>query len=94
MAEATVRLAAALDRLEAALNRAGPGPGRPQGDFFAREERDALKRQMAALAAERNDLAKRLAAAETENARLQSVTAELSSGLDAAIGELKTVLEG
>lgn len=97
--DATRRLAAALDRLEGALAKpaiiqaeAGPAAGRQQGDLFAAEERDALRKQVSQLAAERDGLRRELEAARQENTRLQGLTTELSHGLDQAIGELKTVL--
>lgn len=97
--EATQRLAAALDRLEGALAtptaqaEAKPAAARGQGDLFAADERDALRKQLAQLAAERDGLRKELEAARQENTRLQGLTMELSDGLDQAIGELKTVLD-
>jgi uncharacterized protein (DUF3084 family) len=95
--DATRRLNAALDRLEGALGKpataAQPAPTRGQGDLFAADERDALRKQLAKLTAERDGLKQELDAAQQENTRLQGLTAELSNGLDHAIGELKTVLE-
>lgn len=101
--EATSRLAAAVTRLEGALSGAEAKPAaaapatqpatRGQGDLFAADERDALRKQLKALTAERDGLRKELETAQAENTRLQGLTAELSTGLDAAIGELKTVLD-
>lgn len=94
--EATERLAAAVGRVEGAL--AKPAPKKPatasgQGDLFAADEAQALRKQLAELSAERDGLRQELDAAREENGKLQTLTTELSSGLDAAIGELKTVLD-
>lgn len=94
--EATERLAAALARLEGALGKPPPkkgGGGAQQGDLFAADESQALRKQLTDLAAERDGLRQELDAARAENDKLQTLTTELSSGLDAAIGELKTVLD-
>ena len=97
--DATRRLTVALDRLEGALSQpAAAGDGkpvkaRPQGDLFDADERDKLRKQLAALAAERDKLRQELDATQQENTRLQGLTAQLSNGLDQAIGELQTVLD-
>ncbi|MEQ9638390.1 MAG: DUF4164 family protein [Alphaproteobacteria bacterium] len=94
--KATERLAAAIDRLEGALAKPAPkkgGGAAGQADLFGADESAALRKQLDALAVERDGLREELDAARAENGKLQILTAELSSGLDSAIGELKTVLD-
>ena len=80
---ATRRLAAALDALEAALER------RRSGD----RGEDALAAQVHALGTDRSKLASELDEQAARSRRLESTNREIAHRLDVAIDNIRSVLE-
>ncbi len=91
------RLEVALARIEASatrLRQAGRKDADPAGELGAlRSERDALGREVAALAEENRRLARALAEAAADRALLLSKAERISGRLDGAIHRLEAVLE-
>ncbi len=90
--EITERLAAALDRIEGAVT-AAEARRDAAGEIGDIDEGAAAER-VAAAEAERARLAGELEALQSEHVTLRETTDAVSERLDAAIGELRTVLEG
>lgn len=88
----------ALERLEAALGKrldqagAYQVPVGPIGDLA--RERDALRRDVAALGAECERLKATVRAAEEENRALREAGAAVASRLDGSISQIDRILEG
>lgn len=91
---ARARLEQAVWRLETALQDVNLRGGASAELAQLEAERDALAREVSDLKAERDRLAKELEGTRADNATLQEVTDDVSARLGAAIGELKSVLEG
>ena len=91
------RLEAALARIEASaarLRQSDRADTEPAGELAAlRSERDALGRDVAALAEENRRLARALAEAEADRAQLLTKAERISGQLDGAIHRLESVLE-
>ena len=91
------RLEAAMARIEASaarLRQSGRADADPAGELAVlRSERDALGREVAALAEENRRLARALAEAEADGAQLARKTERISGRLDGAIHRLESVLE-
>lgn len=79
---ATRRLAAALDGLEAALERRRETDGR----------QDALAAQLAALGADRSRLAADLDEQSARGRRLETISREIAGRLDAAMTTIRTIV--
>lgn len=96
--EAERHLSEALGRLEAALakrlDQAGAYqvPPGPVADLA--RERDALRRDVAALGAECERLRAAMRAAEDENRALREASAAVASRLDGSISQIDRILEG
>ena len=82
-AKPSERLEAALARLEAAAGKAAARGAGSKG----------MMERVAMLTAERDRLTKTLTAAERDRAKIKAATAMISSRLDGAIGEIKSVLD-
>ena len=81
---ATRRLMSALDALESAVER------RREAD----RDEDELATRIQALGADRSRLADELDGSLVKSRRLERVNREIADRLDAAIGRLKTLVEG
>ncbi|MBM3569876.1 MAG: DUF4164 family protein [Alphaproteobacteria bacterium] len=89
----TQQLASALARIETALGRieARARPARIESALTA--ERDRLAERVKSLEAERRELQQRLKTGEGERQRIETQAEEVARRLDAAVADLKTLLE-
>lgn len=91
------RLNDALRRLEGALSRrlsTAPGAGLERELHAVAAERDALARDVTVLRNECDRLSNALREAQEERRNLQEVTDAVARRLDGSIGELDRMLEG